>query len=226
LRDKFDDFETEGQKLSKTTIYKTSLSRKRKRVTRYDYDDNEERRIEEAAAVPLSANESFKLGTYLPIIDAIFAALNKRLGAYTEVHNLFQVVLNLSYMHEADIQNECQRLAMNYPTDLCCQTFPAEMCQFLAFARERGCTTPQSQASIVDSQGLQQTFPNVDIALRMALSVMATNCSGERSFSKLKIIKNKLRSSMNDTRLSSLALLSIESELLRSINLIKKICYI
>ena len=145
---------------------------------------------------------------------AIFAALNKRLAAYTEVHNLFQVVLNLSYMHEADIH----RLAMNYPTDLCCQTFSGEMCQFLAFARERGCTTPQSQASIIDSQGLQQTFPNVDIALRMALSIMATNCSGERSFRKLKIIKNKLRSSMNDTRLSSLALLSIESELLRTIN--------
>ena len=166
------------------------MSRKRKGVTRYDYDDKEELRTEEASAVPLSANESFKLGTYVPIIDAIVAALNKRLAAYTEVHNLFQVVLNLSYMNEANIQNECHRLAMNYPTDLCSQTFPGEMCQFLAFAIERGFMTPQSQASIIASQGLQQTFPNVDIALRMALLLMATNCSGENSFSKLKIIKN------------------------------------
>jgi hypothetical protein len=98
-------------------------------------------------------------------------------------------------MQDADIQNECRRLAMNYPTDLCCQTFPGEMCQFLAFARERECTAPQSQASVIDSQCLQQTFPNVEIAppLRMGLAIMAKNCSGERPFSKLKIINNKLR---------------------------------
>lgn len=32
-------------------------------------------------------------------------------------------------------------------------------------------------------------FPNVEIALRIFLSMMVTNCSGERSFSKLKRIK-------------------------------------
>ena len=36
---------------------------------------------------------------------------------------------------------------------------------------------------------------------------------GERAFSKLKIIKNHLRSSMNQDRLSDIAMLSIECEL-------------
>ncbi len=41
---------------------------------------------------------------------------------------------------------------------------------------------------------LETVFPNTVIALRIYLSLMISNCSGERSFSKLKLIKNQLRS--------------------------------
>ena len=40
LRDKFDDFEAAAHNLSDTTEYRTSLSRKRRRTTRYVYDDS------------------------------------------------------------------------------------------------------------------------------------------------------------------------------------------
>ena len=127
------------------------------------------------------------------------------------------MVLSSSFLSDIEIQEECRKLAADYPTDLSTLSFSGEMTQFLAFARQRDCTTPQSRAELIGLEGLQQTFPNVDIALRMGLSIMATNCTGERSFSKLNIIKNRLRSSMDHMRLSSLAILSIESELLRTI---------
>ena len=47
---------------------------------------------------------------------------------------------------------------------------------------------------------------------------MISNCSGERSFSKLKIIKNRLRSTTEHCRLSDLALMSIEFDILRQIS--------
>lgn len=47
---------------------------------------------------------------------------------------------------------------------------------------------------------------------------MTTNCTSERSFSKLKLIKNRLRSSMTQDRLNSLSIISIESDLLRKIS--------
>ena len=47
----------------------------------------------------------------------------------------------------------------------------------------------------------------------MYLSLMSTNCSGERSFSQLKRIKDVKRSTMSQQRLGMLALLSIESDL-------------
>ena len=48
--------------------------------------------------------------------------------------------------------------------------------------------------------------------------MMVTNCSGERSFSKLKRIKNEQRTSIGQDRLNNLTLLSIEHELLRKID--------
>ena len=41
-----------------------------------------------------------------------------------------------------------------------------------------------------------------------------TNCSGERSFSRMALIKNKLITTMSQDRLNSLAIMSIESEIL------------
>ena len=56
---------------------------------------------------------------------------------------------------------------------------------------------------------LQIVFPNIEVGLRIYLCLMATNCSGERSFSKLKRIKNERRSTMHQERLNRLTLMSL-----------------
>jgi len=71
---------------------------------------------------------------------------------------------------------------------------------------------------LLSSLNLSQTFTNVKIALRIYLCMMVSNASGERSFSKLRIVKGKLRSSMGQERLNMLALTSTEHELLRSLD--------
>jgi len=40
---------------------------------------------------------------------------------------------------------------------------------------------------LIIDKGVQDTFPNVAIALIMYLVLIITNCSAERSFSKLKL---------------------------------------
>jgi hypothetical protein len=52
--------------------------------------------------------------------------------------------------------------------------------------------------------------PNVSIALRILLALPITVASGERSFSKLKLIKTYLRLTMTNYRLSGLAMIAIE----------------
>ena len=71
---------------------------------------------------------------------------------------------------------------------------------------------------IIHSNHWIETFPNVEIALRIYICMFATNCTGERSFSKLRLIKNYLRSTMGQDRLCSLALLSVEHETFRKID--------
>jgi len=58
---------------------------------------------------------------------------------------------------------------------------------------------------------LDEVYPNVFIALRIKLNCPDTVSSAERSFSKLKLIKTFNRSHMIDSRLSLLAMLSIEA---------------
>ena len=50
------------------------------------------------------------------------------------------------------------------------------------------------------------------------VEAMVTNWSGERFFSRLKNIKNELRFTMSQERLSALSILCIESDKLKQIN--------
>jgi len=54
------------------------------------------------------------------------------------------------------------------------------------------------------------SFPNACIAYRIMLTIPVTVASAEISFSKLKLIKSYLRSTMSQDRLNGLAILSIE----------------
>ena len=48
--------------------------------------------------------------------------------------------------------------------------------------------------------------------------MIVSNCSGERSSSKLKFIKNELRNGIGQDRLNSLSIMSIESDVLRQLD--------
>ncbi|CAH2296492.1 zinc finger MYM-type 1-like [Pelobates cultripes] len=62
-----------------------------------------------------------------------------------------------------------------------------------------------------------ESLPNLSLCLRFFLTLCVSIASCERSFSKLKLIKNFFRSTMSETRLTNLAILSIEHEYARKI---------
>jgi len=62
-------------------------------------------------------------------------------------------------------------------------------------------------------------YPNIFIAYRILFTVPVTVASAERSFSKLKLLKNYLRSTMPQERLNGLATLCIEKKLLDEIDI-------
>ena len=55
-------------------------------------------------------------------------------------------------------------------------------------------------------------FPAVRKAILIALTLPATSCTVERSFSKLRRVKTWLRSTMSDIRLSGVCMLSVHRD--------------
>ena len=61
---------------------------------------------------------------------------------------------------------------------------------------EQNTTSIQRMYKLLKVIGGETSFSNVEILMRIYLSLFITNCSGERSFSRLKRIKNELRATM------------------------------
>ena len=71
---------------------------------------------------------------------------------------------------------------------------------------------------------LNCVFINIEIALRIYLSMMVTNCSGERSFLSLKLIKNWLRTTITQIKLENLTRLHIiEQDIIKTFDFENKI---
>uniref|UniRef100_A0A674J5Q6 HAT C-terminal dimerisation domain-containing protein n=1 Tax=Terrapene triunguis TaxID=2587831 RepID=A0A674J5Q6_9SAUR len=104
-----------------------------------------------------------------------------------------------------------------------------EVRQFHCYMRTKFNETGKMKFSHIDlhdtilKDGIQCVFPNVEIALRIFLTLMITNCSAERSFSQLKRIKNPQRTTMCQDRLDSLSLLCMEADMLRRVSFDKRI---
>lgn len=107
-----------------------------------------------------------------------------------------EALLTLPNSSDADISG----LELYEELRMCTRTMPPklDMCNSLKH--------------LIDNN-LTDVYPNIYVALRVILTIPVTVASAERSFSKLKLIKTYLRSSMSQERLSALAILSIEHNL-------------
>ena len=129
------------------------------------------------------------------------------------------------------IEKCSQSLVRAYPEDLE-DHLSEELIQFSAHLKtdlgacmDKKMNKEVQMYKLIKGNGLEFAYPNVNIVLRIYLSLMVTNCSGERSFSKLKRVKNEQRTSLGQDKLNHLTLLSIEHELLDEIkvkDIIKK----
>ncbi|XP_022160467.1 uncharacterized protein LOC111026655 [Myzus persicae] len=71
---------------------------------------------------------------------------------------------------------------------------------------------------LLSSYGLIDAFPNLYMAYKSLSTIPISSASAERSFSKVKLIKNRLRSSTGQSRLESLLILSTEKDIPIDIN--------
>ena len=82
-------------------------------------------------------------------------------------------------------------------------------CEYYSWVREWKECSATISATLVGalSNCSSLSYPNLAALLKIALTLPITSCESERSFSQLKLIKTASRSTMTESRLSSLALM-------------------
>ena len=73
----------------------------------------------------------------------------------------------------------------------------------------------------VDQEKSQGFPPNMEVLLRIHLTLMINNCIGEKSFFKLKLFKDEHRSTVRQNRVGRLTMFSTECYFMGRINLNK-----
>jgi hypothetical protein len=89
-----------------------------------------------------------------------------------------------------------------------------DACAMLLFMYKRG-----NGGGNAGSLPLKDLYPNFFMALVVAATIAFTSATNERSFSKLKIVKNRLRSTMLDDRLSALMLMYCERDIMDALDI-------
>ena len=177
----------------------------------------------------MSAEQKYEIEFFNAIVDNVTAEMNRRFGPIRKLSETFGFLwgVKLDTWSEIELEKYAKDLCLEFADDLEPSNFLNEI-KFLKFQvksflpKEKTLTElgPLDVLNIFYQYGLYSSFSNVGIALRIFLTIPVTVASNERAFSKLKLIKNYLRSSMGyiNERLTNLGIISIEHLLAESLD--------
>jgi hypothetical protein len=173
------------------------------------------------ASVELSEEESFRVNYFLYLVDQAVVSLKTRFEQYQQYESVFGFLFssqNLQLLDDTTLDSSCSHLEQILKHDEQFDVDGKELCLELRLLRNM---LPGGKMGPIDIlnflKGMNSCFPNTIIAYRILLTIPVTIASAERSFSKLKLLKSYLRSTMLQERLNGLALIAIENNLLDDI---------
>lgn len=205
-RNNFDEFEAKAAKIAPKE-YKNEKNRKRNRKLFFDENLNNN--------VVLEGREYFKVNTFYILCDKLIFDINRRSNVYKNIYNKFTLMFDYS---EQNFKDEIKHISDTYGDDVNIQELEGELQHFNLIAKSENLNSANEKLEFLHNQKIVSSFPNVEIILRLYLTLPISNAEGERSFSVLKIIKNYLRSTIRGEKLNDLAILYIEKDKLNIIN--------
>jgi hypothetical protein len=155
------------------------------------------------------------------MIDAAIASLTSRFEQIKSFDNIFGFLFNsqnLKSLDEVDLWSHCKTFVEKFThensSDVEINDFYSELKVLQVSLLDSSMSAPEILKFVLDAD----CYPNVTVAYRILLNVPVTIASAERNFSKLKLLKNYLRSTMSQERLNGLAMCSIEKDILDTID--------
>ncbi len=214
MRDKrFEEFYEKVAKLHNAENENKNRIKRRK----FQFGENQDETV-------FDFKQKLQYDCYNVILDKLITEMKNRKNAYNEVYNLFSFLINFKNTNLEKLREGAAKLVEFYDEDLDSGLIE----ESVHFKQYLSSLADESQSLLSDPalmlkhiiiSDLICTFPNMYIALQIYLTIPVTNASGERSFSVLKRIKNYLRSVLGQEKLSSLAILAIESEITNKIDI-------
>lgn len=172
----------------------------------------------EAHDEPITDPEThFKVNFYYYLLDTAITKCEERFDLLHQNNETFSFLQNLQHWSDLDIDTKNAHCS-NLENKLC-HAGSSDLDKFELFNEIEllpmfidDSTTPLDILNYLYTNNLIPVFPNLSTALRIYLTLPVTVAYSERSFSKLKIIKNYLRSTLSQSRLTNLSIISIEHE--------------
>ncbi|XP_076046741.1 zinc finger MYM-type protein 1-like [Oratosquilla oratoria] len=148
------------------------------------------------------------------VVDTTIQSLTDRFKTLSEVRDQFGVLVNFQKLDDQSLNNRCDKLCKTLTSgnesDIAGKELAMEVKHLPSLPSDE--MTALELLTFIHKKHFEELYPNLWVALRIACTLPVTVASAERSFSKLKLIKTYIRSSMGQERLSGLAIISINHE--------------
>ena len=125
----------------------------------------------------------------------------------------------LKSLSESELKESCIKFATTFSKENVSDVDSSELFSELKVLKMTLPNDINSAVEILEFVKAVDCYPNTFIAYNILLTIPVTVASAKSSFSKLKLLKNYLRSLMSQERLNGLAMLCIEKDMLDKIDL-------
>ena len=170
------------------------------------------------------AESNFRVTVFYACLDIIIEQLSQRFTSLNKTAFMFEAIHPTTLLEagDEDLYGAARRLREQYSRDLAA-SFPGQLLSFRTCFRnmisKEKSISDLAKILIVNHPAVTSTYSEVCTALMLFMTIPVTVATAERSFSKLKLIKTYLRSTMGQERLTGLAMLSIESDRARKLDI-------
>lgn len=156
---------------------------------------------------------NFKVKIFFPLIDTVLSQLKSRFESLQDVWYKFEFLKpeSINNFEERELIKSCYDFVQLYKSDIGSE-FTSQILSLKEIIKNKKLKSIRDLALFILENDFSTSYSEVLGACIIFLTLPVTVATAERSFSKLKLLKNYLRNSMGQERLSNIAVLNIEQQ--------------